>query len=111
MTTEDPLNPKLAQTKLTVLERIPGYTLVELDLLTGRTHQIRVHLASIGHPIVGDAVYGRAQVNEEFSQKYNFKRQWLHAYRLEFCLWGKEYAFTAPLKKDLPRLSFTVTLV
>lgn len=57
MTARDPINPKLAQTRAFVREIKNGLTLLEIDLLTGRTHQIRVHLASIGHPILGDEVY------------------------------------------------------
>ena len=49
-----------AVTDFRVLERLNGATVLELSLRTGRTHQIRVHLASIGHPIIGDTVYGRA---------------------------------------------------
>lgn len=68
---------KEAKTDVRVLERYDGYTLVELTLHTGRTHQIRVHLSHIGHPIVGDALYGGEAL--EF-----IDRQALHAYHLEF---------------------------
>lgn len=64
-----------------VKERLPGWTLLEVDLLTGRTHQIRVHLASIGHPIAGDPVYatGVARRGPE-----GLTRPFLHSWRIEF---------------------------
>lgn len=102
MTTVDPSNPKLAKTKFLNKCVIAGkYTLLEVDLLTGRTHQIRVHLASIGFPIVGDKVYGNEKVNVEVNEKYGLTRQWLHAFRLSFNLFDHEYSFEAPLKSDL----------
>jgi len=106
MTAIDPINPKLAQTRAYVREVRDGYTLLEVDLLTGRTHQIRVHLASIGYPIVADQVYGRESVNKVFREKYGLNRQWLHAWRLQFNLWGKDFAFEGPVASDLPRLDF-----
>lgn len=110
MTATDPINPKLAQTRAYVKERKNGLTLLEVDLLTGRTHQIRVHLASIGFPILGDTVYGRAAINKTYSEKYGLTRQWLHAWRLKFVLWGKEFAFEGALADDLPRLGFSELL-
>jgi 23S rRNA pseudouridine1911/1915/1917 synthase len=64
-----------------VRERLPGWTLLEVDLHTGRTHQIRVHLASIGHPIAGDPVYatGRARTGPD-----GLHRMFLHSWRIEF---------------------------
>jgi 23S rRNA pseudouridine955/2504/2580 synthase len=59
------------------------YTLLEVHLITGRTHQIRAHLASQGHPIVGDYKYGKRSVNDSFKTKYQLESQLLHAYRLE----------------------------
>lgn len=104
MTTLDPVNPKLAKTKFYNRGTIAGkYTLVEVDLLTGRTHQIRVHLSSIGFPILGDKIYGREKTNREVEEIFGLTRQWLHAYRLEFCLFGTDYAFVAPLKDDLKK--------
>lgn len=73
------------------------FSLLELDLLTGRTHQIRVHLAFIKHPVVGDRVYGRRK------QRLSCPRQFLHAHRLVFQQpsSGAEIAVTAPLSPDL----------
>lgn len=69
-----------AVTGYRVRERFDGWTLLELDLVTGRTHQLRVHLASIGHPVAGDAVYGtgRAARGPE-----GLTRLFLHAWQLE----------------------------
>ena len=59
------------------------FTLLKVKLITGKTHQIRAHLASIGHPIIGDYKYGDKQINEMYRQAYGLKSQLLHAYRLE----------------------------
>ena len=59
-------------------------TLLEVHLITGRTHQIRAHLASVGHPIIGDYKYGNKRVNEQFKKEFKLESQLLHAYRLEF---------------------------
>lgn len=67
---------RIAITLYNVIERFDKYTLMNYELKTGRTHQIRVHSKHIGHPIVGDLVYGG-------SNKFNLKGQLLHAYRLE----------------------------
>ncbi|MBU3158991.1 RluA family pseudouridine synthase [Clostridium frigoris] len=69
---------KRAVTHYKVIERFAGYTLVECNLETGRTHQIRVHMAKIGHPLVGDLIYGFKK------QHFNLKGQVLHAKRLGF---------------------------
>ena len=61
-----------------------NYTLLEVKLITGRSHQIRSHLNSIGHPIIGDYKYGDSKVNSYFKQKYNLKNQLLHSYRYVF---------------------------
>ena len=66
-----------AYTEMRVIERLDGFTYVEVYPKTGRTHQIRVHLSHIGHPIVGDIVYGRRA-------RLLTKRPFLHAYRIEF---------------------------
>lgn len=71
-----------------------GLTLLAVRLETGRTHQIRVHLASIGHPVDGDRVYGAERQSVE-------GRIWLHAYRLSFPLGGAEVVAEAPLPPEL----------
>lgn len=59
-------------------------TLLEVHLITGKTHQIRAHLASQNHPIIGDYKYGNRNVNEKYKERYGLTSQLLHAYRLEF---------------------------
>lgn len=61
----------------------PGCTLLEVCLITGRSHQIRAHLASEGHPIIGDYKYGNRKVNDRFQKEYGLKSQLLHSCRLE----------------------------
>ena len=60
------------------------YTLLEVKLITGKTHQIRAHLAHIGYPIVGDGKYGDSNLNRIFREKYKIQNQCLHAWRVEF---------------------------
>ncbi|RXG65023.1 RluA family pseudouridine synthase, partial [Candidatus Atribacteria bacterium 1244-E10-H5-B2] len=89
-----------AITHFKVLKRFSGYTLVEATLRTGRTHQIRVHLAFIGYPIVGDQLYGHRR------QGLNISRQALHSYVLGFVHpSSKKYMeFSAPLPQDIQEL-------
>ncbi len=89
-----------ARTGFRVLERYPGFTLLRLRLETGRTHQLRVHLAAIGHPIVGDVVYGPR------APTLGLERPFLHAWYLGFELPGGEACLVAwaPLPPDLARV-------
>ena len=102
-----------AVTHYEVLERYPKFARVQLTLETGRLHQIRVHLQHIGHPVVGDAVYGGEQralndadtaaLKETLAQ---LKRQALHARLLGFehPATGKNLTFSAPMPKDMQRV-------
>ena len=76
------------------------YTLLEVHLITGRSHQIRAHLASIGHPIVGDSKYGDRKVNTKFAKEVGIHSQLLHAYRMKFED-GREV--TATLSKEFQK--------
>jgi 23S rRNA pseudouridine1911/1915/1917 synthase len=84
-----------AKTSYRVKEYIDNYTLLEVKIETGRTHQIRVHLSAIGYPVIGDSVYG---VKSAY-----LKRQFVHSYRLGFYLpsSGKYQEFTCELPDDL----------
>ena len=88
---------KNAQTHYKVLKRFRDYTMVELTLKTGRTHQIRVHMANLGHPILGDATYGASM---------GLGRLALHAKTLGFShpLTGKRLSFELPIPDELKRL-------
>ena len=103
---------KGAKPALTRFHRIKsftcGFSLVEAELLTGRTHQLRVHFAAIGHPIVGDSKYGDFKVNENFEKLYGLKNQFLHASYFKFdkidgvlsYLSGKEFTSSLPEKEQ-----------
>ena len=92
-------NGKRAVTHYTVLGRYPGYTYVECRLETGRTHQIRVHMASLGCPLTGDFLYG-------YEDRSLISRPALHSAQLSLRqpVTGQELSFTLPLPEDMARL-------
>ena len=75
---------KTAKTVYKVVKRFKDYTLLDVTLLTGRTHQIRVHMSYINHPVVGDSKYGDFEANKLFKDQYHFANQFLHAYKIGF---------------------------
>ncbi len=93
---------KPAQTELRRLRKFANATLVEASLMTGRTHQIRVHALSIGHPIACDERYGHEAANAEFRQM-GLKRLFLHASELAFAhpRGGHPFQIKAPLEPEL----------
>jgi 23S rRNA pseudouridine1911/1915/1917 synthase len=98
---------KAAITHYRVLRAGHGWSLVECRLETGRTHQIRVHMHSIGHPLIGDPVYGSARLERALPEAArHFRRQALHAARLALVhpASGEAIAFESPLPADLQEL-------
>lgn len=77
-------NRKYIETEYDPVEILGDYTLLEVHLITGRSHQIRAHLASLGHPVIGDPKYGDARQNRLFEHHAGVRRQLLHAYRVRF---------------------------
>ena len=94
-----PLADKMAVTEFTVTHRALGISLMEVHPVTGRTHQIRSHMAYIGHPVLGDVMYGGPLRMANFS----FSRQMLHAWRIRFTHpgTGKTIEITAPPPSDI----------
>ncbi|MEA3116772.1 MAG: rRNA pseudouridine synthase [Paraburkholderia sp.] len=97
-----------SHTVFNLLQHWPDYVLVEAELKTGRTHQIRVHLAHLGLPIIGDAKYGDFAMNKVLARagtRPGLKRMFLHAYRLRLAhpVTGEPLTFEAPLPDDCRR--------
>jgi 23S rRNA pseudouridine1911/1915/1917 synthase len=100
--------PSITHFKVLETYHLPPHTksdkrcsLLEVKIETGRTHQIRVHMASIGHPVIGDDKYGSSKINQTF-QTLGLKRQFLHAHKLKLHINKKEEKlFTSPLPPDL----------
>lgn len=101
---------KFAYTKYKIVDYFDvansQYALVKAYPLTGRTHQIRVHFASIGHPVVGDSVYGDKKLNKKIEQECGLKRQFLHASELTLKnpRTGKKLKLTSNLPLDLSQV-------
>lgn len=91
---------KPALTFFREVEQYPGARLMQATLGTGRTHQIRVHAAHIGHPLAGDPKYGDKEANKRY-RAMGLHRMFLHAAHLSFELDGRSYDFSAPLSEDL----------
>lgn len=93
---------KPVETRILPLKTNGRYTLVEVQLVTGKTHQIRAHLSQVGHPIIGDPKYGDPLENQYFKDKYGLKYQILCAYKIKFecCMHSFKYlqnrVFTVP---------------
>jgi len=102
VTTNDDPDGMRSITLVKVAQRLEGCTLLEVTIKTGRTHQIRVHLASQGHPIAGDDKYGDFEWNKALN-KQGLKRMFLHAWRLEFThpATGKRVTLKSPLPLEL----------
>ncbi|MBU1182024.1 MAG: RluA family pseudouridine synthase [Pseudomonadota bacterium] len=105
--------PRIAETYWKVVERLEGVSLINIDLKTGRTHQIRVHCSAIKHPVVGDQIYGQSRIkapNANNKEKHELlksvKRQMLHAWRIRFChpTTKKTMEFEAPIPYDMAEL-------
>lgn len=88
---------KAAVTTFEIIENYGWCCLLKVNIETGRTHQIRLHLAGIGHPVLGDATYGNKDVNKRALKELGLTRQWLHAKELDID--GKH--FEAALPEDL----------
>ncbi len=103
---------KHAKTHYRIKQRFPGHTLITCELETGRTHQIRVHMAYINYPLVGDSLYaGRARFPKNMSEKArafinHFKRQALHSFELSFShpVTHELLSFTAAMPDDMQNL-------
>ena len=97
---------KTAITKYHILEKYKDYTLLDVQLLTGRTHQIRAHMSYIRHHVIGDIKYGDYKVNNFFKREFGFENQFLHAYKLKFLaingpltyLKNKEFSVDLPIE-------------
>ncbi|MDH7972225.1 RluA family pseudouridine synthase [Sphingomonas sp. AR_OL41] len=104
---------KRAVTHYSTVTRLKDATLVECRLETGRTHQVRVHMASLGHPLIGDPVYGRTKpVHKPILETIGFRRQALHAARLGFIhpVKSNALAFDSEMPADMQELFSRLTV-
>lgn len=92
------------------LKVFPQYTYLEVELITGRSHQIRAHLASIGHPLLGDTKYGDEKLNRQCRERYRLTNQLLHCVRLEMPALEEKFSylsgkvFYAPLPEQFQKI-------
>jgi 23S rRNA pseudouridine955/2504/2580 synthase len=93
-----------ALTRYRIVKRFAETTLVRVNLETGRLHQIRLHFAKLGYPVVMDDQHGDFNFNKRFRKAYGLKRQFLHAAKLAVNFNGKHHNWTAPLAEDLAKL-------
>jgi 23S rRNA pseudouridine955/2504/2580 synthase len=97
-------NPVPALTRFRVVQRFSETTLARVQIETGRLHQIRLHFAKLGYPVVMDGQHGDFGFNKRFRKKYGLTRQFLHAEKLKIKYDGKQRDWTAPLANDLKRV-------
>ncbi|MGH7854839.1 MAG: RluA family pseudouridine synthase [Candidatus Binatia bacterium] len=97
-------SPVRALTRFRVVKRFSETTLVRVQIETGRLHQIRLHFAKLGYPVVMDDQHGDFGFNKRFRKEYGLKRQFLHAEKLKIKYRGKQRAWTAPLANDLKQV-------
>lgn len=102
---------KEAITTYKLVKQYKDFSLVEITLLTGRTHQIRVHFSLINHPVVGDNKYGDFSLNKEIKEKYNFVNQFLIAYKLEFNGFKEELSYLNKKKFEIKLSSEFLSLL
>ncbi|HEY7553533.1 MAG TPA: RluA family pseudouridine synthase [Candidatus Binatia bacterium] len=96
-------NPVRAITHYRIDKRFGDTTLVRVTIETGRMHQIRLHFAKLGYPVVLDSRHGDFNFNKSFRKRVGLKRQFLHAARLALTFRGKRFTWAAPLPDDLQR--------
>ena len=107
----------MVQTAYTPIAMSEGYTLLEVELFTGKSHQIRAQMAAIGHPLIGDTKYGREEVNRRFREKYGLNYHLLHACCVKFPESRSQYgqglggkAFAAPCPESFLTLQKELAL-
>jgi 23S rRNA pseudouridine955/2504/2580 synthase len=92
---------KTALTRFQPVSLFKAASLLSADILTGRTHQIRVHAAHVGHPLAGDEKYGDSAFNLAMAERWGLRRLFLHAHSVTLALGGREVAVSAPLSPEL----------
>ncbi|TMA58130.1 MAG: RluA family pseudouridine synthase [Deltaproteobacteria bacterium] len=94
-------NPVRALTRYRVVKKFADVTLVRVSIETGRLHQIRLHFAKLGHPVVMDDQHGDFGFNKRFHKEFGLKRQFLHAEKVKLNFAGKSREWQAPIATDL----------